>query len=255
MKKYPILEALNDALKKSNINMDKVCLVSDVFYTPEAIKPLEVDFINTHRGRSVAFGTGLKLGNPDLQVISLVGDLATLGGNHLVHAGRRNMNLIAICINNFVYPTKSGEQSPAYMFSTYSNFERPFNIPHIAKSCGAVFVARWTALHTKQLTDSLLKAMTKEGLSVIEVIAPGGHYFAGVDALENESELINFCYKNSEVKNGEDTQNLEIKTGKKIIVGEFIERKRLTFLDSYNARLSEVMGNKFVPYGGKIDRD
>lgn len=63
--------------------------------------------------------------------------------------------------------------------------------------------------------------------------------------------MIKYWYEHSEIKNGEDTMNLEIESGKEIIVGEFIERERPTFIDSYNARLSEIMGDKFVPYGGK----
>lgn len=253
MKKYPILKALENVLKKSEIDRQKVSLVSDVFYPPDAIEPLKIDFVNTHRGRSIAFGTGLKLGNPELTVVAFVGDLATLGGNHLVHAGRRNMEVIAVCINNFVYPIKPGKVSSKYRFSAYSNFERPFNIPHIAKSCGAIFVARWSIMQTKELSQSLLKAMGKNGLSVIEVIAPGSHYFAGIDNVKNESELVKFWDKHTKINNGEDTQNLTIESGKDIIVGEFVDRERPTFLDSYNARLSEIMGDAFVPYGGNGD--
>jgi 2-oxoglutarate ferredoxin oxidoreductase subunit beta len=255
MTEYPILNAVHNGLKKSSVKRDTVCIASDVFYAPEAVEPLGVDFINTHRGRSIAFGTGMKLGNPDLKVICFVGDLATLGGNHLVHAGRRNMELLVICINNFVYPIETGKESSEYAFSAYSNFERPFTIPHIAKSCGAIFVARWTALHSEELSASIAKALGKQGFSVIEVVSPGGNYFAGIDSLENERELVQYWYEHSVVKHGEDTMNVAIESGKDLIVGEFIERERPTFLDSYNARLSEILGEKFVPYGGKSDGD
>ncbi len=255
MTEYPILTAVQNGLKKSPVKKEQVCIASDVYYAPEAIKPLGVDYVHTHRGRSIAFGTGLKLGNPDLSIIAFVGDLATLGGNHLVHAGRRNMELLVICINNFVYPTEKGEESSEYAFSAYSNFERPFNIPHIAKSCGAIFVARWTPLHSKELSASIAKALGKHGCSVIEVISPGGNYFAGIDPLKNEQKLIKYWHDHAVVKNGEDTMNVAIESGQDLIVGEFIERERPTFLDSYNARLSEILGEKFVPYGGKSDGD
>lgn len=253
MKQHPILSALVNAIKGAGVDKNKVCVASDIFYSPQEIEPLGFDFFQTPRGRPIPFGTGLKLGNPELKVVALTGDLSTLGGNHLVHAGRRNMELVTVCINNFVYPLEPGKESAKYMFSTYSNFERPFNIPHLGRSCGAVFVARWTALHTKELSMSVVKALNKPGFSVIEVISPGGNYFPGIDPLDEESDLIKYWYEHSVIKNGEDTMNLEIESGKEIIVGEFIERERPTFIDSYNARLSEIMGDKFVPYGGKSD--
>ncbi len=251
MKNNPILNALRKGIEGAPVEKDKVVISSDVFYTPEQIAPLGVDFFHTHRGRSIPFGTGMKLGNPELNVIAMIGDLSTLGGNHLVHAGRRNMELVAICVNNFVYPLKPEEEPAEYSFSTYSNFERPFNIPHLGRSCGAIFVARWTALHTKELGQSISKALGKRGFSVIEIISPGGNYFAGIDAVKNEQELIEYWHTHSVVKNGEDTMNVEIESGKDLIVGEFLERERPTFLDSYNARLSEVLAEKFVPYGGE----
>lgn len=251
MKNEPILSALHEGIKKANVARDSVIVSSDIFYTPEQVSLLGVDFFHTHRGRSIPFGTGMKLGNPELNVIAMIGDLSTLGGNHLVHAGRRNMELVAICVNNFLYPLKGGAESMEYRFSTYSNFERPFNIPHLGRSCGAIFVARWTALHTEELSQTIAKAMGKNGFSVIEVVSPGGNYFAGIDPVENEQELIEYWYNHSVVKNGEDTMNVGIESGKDLIVGEFLERERPTFLDSYNARLSEILGEKFVPYGGE----
>lgn len=251
MKNEPILSALHEGIKKANVARDSVIISSDIFYTPEQVSLLGVDFFHTHRGRSIPFGTGMKLGNPGLNIIAMIGDLSTLGGNHLVHAGRRNMELVAICVNNFVYPVRAGEESMEYTFSTYSNFERPFNIPHLGRSCGAIFVARWTALHTEELSKTIAKAMGKNGFSVIEIVSPGGNYFAGIDPVENEKELIEYWYNHSVVKNGEDTMNVGIESGKDLIVGEFLERERPTFLDSYNARLSEILGEKFVPYGGE----
>jgi 2-oxoglutarate ferredoxin oxidoreductase subunit beta len=251
MKNHPILKGIQEGINRADVKKENICITSDVFYTPEEVTPLGVDFFHTHRGRSIPFGTGMKLGNPNLNIIAVMGDLSTLGGNHLVHAGRRNMDLVVVCINNFVYPLEKGKESSEYTFSAYSNFERPFNIPHLGRSCGAIYVARWTALHTTELAQSISKGLGKQGLSVIEVVSPGGNYFAGIEPVENEQELIEYWYKHSVLKNGEDTMNVGIESGKDLIVGEFIERERTTFLDSYNARLSEIMGEKFIPYGGE----
>lgn len=258
MSKYLILNAFDKALEKSGISKRNVCIVSDVFYPPEAIKPLGIDFFHINRGRSIAFATGLKLGNPQIKVVAFSGDLATLGGNHIIHASRKNMDIIAICINNFIYPgfsQKHSTKKPKFGFSVYSNFERPFNMPHLAKSCGATFVARWTAKHTKHLSDSITKALQKNGFSVIEVLSPGCNYFAGIADDEEKDNLLQYCYEHSQVNNNEDTKNLEINGNGKIIVGEFVEKERPTFLDMYNERLTKVLGDKFEPYGGKSVRD
>ncbi len=243
-----ITTCLTNAVKKSRIK--KVCLVSDFLYQREIVDSLEFDTFHVTRGRPIAFGTGLKLANPELKVIALIGDLITLGGNHFMHAGRRNMDIVVICVNNFIYPKIAGNTTPTTKvpFSQYAPFERPINVPHMAKSSGAVYVARWTTLHNSELTESITQALQKSGFSVIEVMAPGGSYFAGIPSLKNESELLKFYYENSVIKNGEDTRNVEIIPDNKIIVGKFFEQERPTFLDSYNAQLSRVMGDKFKPY-------
>ncbi|MGQ9534857.1 MAG: thiamine pyrophosphate-dependent enzyme, partial [bacterium] len=146
------INILDQGIEKSGVLRTKISIVSDIPFLPSTTKELGVDFFHTMRGRSIAFATGLKLANPKLKVIPVVGDLITIGGNHLVHAARRNMDLLAICINSFIYPRIAGNpiSKPGRAFSPYSPFEEPFNIPHLANSCGAVYTARWTALHTEQ---------------------------------------------------------------------------------------------------------
>ncbi|MCD6194236.1 MAG: 2-oxoacid:ferredoxin oxidoreductase subunit beta [Deltaproteobacteria bacterium] len=239
-----IMTAFNNAVKE--IQYDKICMVSDIYWDPLLI-PNGIDFFHTPRGRAIPFSAGLKLGNPKLKVAVFIGDLATIGGNHLMHAARRNIEILVICINNFIYK-EIGNFSPE-KFSCYSESERPFNIPHLAKSCGSIYVARWTALHTKELTNTIVEAFNKSGLSVIEVMSPGANYFAGIENSTKESEILKYYYENSEIKNNEETNNLDIKSGKKIIVGKFVDRKRMKFIDSYNAQLSRILGDKFKRYG------
>jgi 2-oxoglutarate ferredoxin oxidoreductase subunit beta len=251
MKYHPMYTCLVEAIKKANVDPVNVCVVSDFLYQPEVADYLGVDTFHIHRGRAVAFGTGLKLGNPNLKVVAMVGDLITLGGNHFMHAARRNMDLFVICVNNFIYPKIAGEAAPGNgsSFSPYATFERPPNVPHVARSCGAVYVARWTALHNTELTKSMAEALQRSGFSTIEVISPGTSYFPGIQESERASDLLKFYHSHSVIKNGEDTRNVEIDSDKEIIVGKFFERKEPTFIDSYNARLTEILGDKFKPYG------
>ncbi len=246
------IETLANGIKESGINPQKISITSDIPFRPEDIKYLGVDYFHTNRGRAVAFGTGLKLTNPSLKVIPIIGDLITLGGNHLVHAGRRNMELTVICINSFIYREIAHKSAPetTTKFSAYSTFEEPFNIPHLANSCGAVYTARWTALHTDELAKSITEALQKNGLSVIEVLAPGLNYYQGIDKIE--SSLLNFYYENSEIKEGIEPRETEIRNDQKIIIGRFTTLERPTYLDTYNAQLTRVLGDKFIPYSGAV---
>ena len=154
-----------------------------------------------------------------------------------MHACRRNMDIAVICINNFIYREVGGEEAPGdfdkLAFSPYLLFEKPLNIPHMARSCGSVYVARWTPLQANELANSISDALERTGLSVIDVISP-------------PSDLLDFYHKNSEIKNDEDTNNVGIEKDKKIVVGKFFECERPTFIDAYNKQLLEVLGDKFV---------
>ena len=263
----PIITAFANGIKKSGLELSNIVVVSDIPFEPEIIKDLGVDFFHVTRGRAIAFGTGLKLGNPDLKIVAFIGDLMTLGGNHLVHSGRRNMEMLVICVNNFVYKEIAGTPAPSVSspgeagkkfhgtgaFSAFSTFEKPFNAPHLANSCGAVYTARWTALHTNELTNSIANALNKRGFSVIEVLSPGPNFYKDINQID--PELLDFYYKNSVTKNNEDTRNVEITPEEKIITGEFTDKEKPTFIDTYNAQLSKVLGDKFIPHGGQSGRD
>jgi len=245
----PIISAFAKGIEKSGIKPSKIAVPSDIPFNPELVDYLGIDFFHTPRGRAIAFGTGLKIGNPVLRVVPFVGDLMTIGGNHFVHTGRRNMELLVICMNNFVYKKIAGRLAPStsHSFSPYSTFEEPFNMPHLANSCGAVYSARWTALHTEELANSISEALNKRGLSLIEIIAPGSDYYIEISNIE--SNLLNFYYENSIIKNNEDPRNVGINSEEKIAVGRFTDKEKPTFIDSYNAQLSKVLGDKFIPYG------
>ncbi|HEC77954.1 MAG TPA: 2-oxoacid:ferredoxin oxidoreductase subunit beta [candidate division WOR-3 bacterium] len=244
-----IISIFNKAIEKSGIERKKLSMPSDIPFKPETVKELGVDYFQTTRGRAIAFGTGLKLANPRLKVMSVVGDLMTLGGNHFVHAGRRNMELLVICVNNFIYKRINNKSVPfaKSVFSPYSTFEEPFNFPHLGNSCGAVYTARWTALHTEELIESIAEALNKKGLAMVEILAPGPNYYRGIEDIEHE--ILKFYYDNSVVKNGENPRNAAIIPEEKIVVGKFTDKERPTFIDSYNSQLSKILGDKFVPHG------
>jgi len=140
---------------------------------------MNLDSFHTTHGRAIPFATGLKLANPGLKVVvySGDGDLTAIGGNHFVHAARRNMDLMVVCVNNFTYGMTGGQVAPTTPIGPtqttmpYGNFENPFNLPFLADACGAVYVARWTAFHVRHITRSMVKAFNKKGFTFIEIIA------------------------------------------------------------------------------------
>lgn len=244
-----ITNALDKGIGKSGIERKKISVPSDIPFSPEVIKQLGVDYFHTARGRAIAFGTGLKLGNPGLRVVPVVGDLMTLGGNHFVHGTRRNMELLVICVNNFIYKKINGKPVPSLpvKFSPYSTFEEPFNFPHLGNSCGAVYTARWTALHVEELVASIAEAIVKPGLAVIEIIAPGPNYYKDIDDVDDN--LLKFYFDNSIIKNDTNPREVGITPEDKIIVGRFTDKKRSTFIDVYNVQLGKIIGEKFTPHG------
>jgi 2-oxoglutarate ferredoxin oxidoreductase subunit beta len=247
-----------DALERTEIPLEKICVVSGIGCTGRVAGYIKLDSFHSTHGRAIPFATGLKLANPKLKVVvfSGDGDIAGIGGNHLIHAARRNMDMVVICVNNFIYAMTGGQVAATTPLtantstSPYGNFEQPFNLPHLAASCGAVYVARWTALHVRRLAKSISEALNKKGFSFIEIICPCSTIYARRNKLGDGLSLMQFYHDNSVIKHGANTQELDIEFQKKIIVGKFIDRERPTFLESYNNWLKQVLKDKFVPYGG-----
>ena len=247
-----------EALKKVETPLEKICVVSGIGCSGRTAGYVKLDSFHSTHGRALPFATGLKLSNPELKVVvfSGDGDLIGIGGNHFIHAARRNMDIVVLCINNFIYAMTGGQVAATTPLtantstSPYGNFEQPFNLPHLAASCGAVYVARWSALDVRRLAKSIGEALNKKGFSFIEIICPCSTLYARRNKLGDGLSLMKFYHDNCVIKHGADTRELDIEFQKKIIVGKFIDRERPTFLQSYNRWLKQVLKDKFVPYGG-----
>ena len=174
------ISALQWLEKNRGWDMDKVAVVSGIGCTGRIAGYIRLDSFHTTHGRAIPFATGLKLGNPDLKVAVLSGDgdIAGIGGNHFIHAARRNLDITVICVNNFNYGMTGGQVGPTTphearaVTSQYGNFEYPFNLPYLAAASGASFVARWTVLHARRLEWTLREALEHPGFSFVEIIAP-----------------------------------------------------------------------------------
>ena len=242
-----------EAIERSKIDLDRFAIVSGIGCTGRVAGYVKLDSYHTTHGRGIPFATGLKLANPDLKVVvfSGDGDLSAIGGNHLVHAARRNMDITVICVNNFIYGMTGGQVAPTTpktantSTTPWGAYEPPFNLPLLLESCGACYVARWTALHVRRLTKSMTEALVKPGFTFIEVIAPCSTLYARRNRLGTGYDLMKFYHDNSEIRHGGDTRDLDIAYQQKIVCGKFVDRDRPTWLEMSDEQHFRTLGEKY----------
>ena len=237
------------------MDLDKVSIVSGIGCTGRVAGYMNLDAFHTTHGRAIPFATGLKLGRPELlvTVFSGDGDLSGIGGNHFIHTARRNMDLLVILVNNFIYGMTGGQNAPTTPLTArsstmpFGNFERPFSLPHLAASCGATYVARWTSLHIRRMTKSFKEAIQRKGFRFVEVIAPCSTLYARLNKLGTGFDLMRFYHDNAEIRHGADTRDVDIGFQDKIVCGKFIDEERPTFLEAKDEHYTKILGDRYVP--------
>ena len=238
-----ILNCFARALDELNMDLDKVAVVSGIGCIGRISGYTNTDSFHTTHGRPIAFATGVKLANPELTVavISGDGDLFAIGGNHFIHAARRNLDIKVICANNFIYGMTGGQGGPTTPMDTwttttpYGNIEQAFNLVHLASACGAVYVARWTTLQTRWLTESIKKALQKEGFSFVEIISECPEIFGRYNKMDTALKMMKWFKEASVVQNFSDPAEAKI-TPSRIVVGEFVDIEK----PSYGRLLKEM---------------
>ena len=246
------------ALELRMIDLDDVVVVSGIGCTGRVAGYMNLDSFHTTHGRAIPLATGVKLANPKLHVVvfSGDGDIIAIGGNHFIHAARRNIDMTVVCVNNFTYAMTGGQLTPTtpiHGFAStapYGNFEYPFNLPFLAESVGAVYVARWTVYHVRKLTMAISEAINTKGFSFVEAIAPCPTLYGRKNRIGDGLEQMKFYKENSEIRNGESTSKLDLRFQEKIIVGKFVEKEKPTYLEAMNDYLSMKLGDEYDPYEG-----
>ncbi|MDR5710241.1 MAG: 2-oxoacid:ferredoxin oxidoreductase subunit beta [Armatimonadota bacterium] len=238
-----VLGCFARAMLACGIPLDRQVVVSGIGCTGRAAGYLNVDGFHTTHGRAIPFATGLAIANPELvvTVFSGDGDLVAIGGNHLIHAARRNMDLNVICVNNFNYGMTGGQLGPTTpqgaitTTSPYGFPEEPFNLPRLLAACGAVFVARWTCLHVRQLEATMIRALQKRGFRFIEVLAPCPVGFGRPNELGEGIDEMWFYRRQADYDPQVALETLEIRMRKdsKIVCGVFVDTERPTYMDHY----------------------
>lgn len=233
------LKVFLGAVLKTDIPPEQYAIVSGIGCTGRAAGYINTDTFHTTHGRAIPFATGLKLANPHLKVVvfSGEGDLIAIGGNHFIHAARRNIDLTVICVNNSNYGMTGGQAGPttplnALTSSTpYGNIEFPFSLPYLAAGSGAVYVARWTVFNARQLEESVKRAILKSGFSFIEILSPCPTLYGRFNKIGTGLDMMKFYKENTLVNHQANMKDIPVIRGGKIILGNFIDIERPTFSD------------------------
>ncbi len=235
-----IVKSFLRALDKLKIEKEDVALVSGIGCSSRAPGYLDFNTLHTTHGRAIAFATGVKLVKPHLNVIVMTGDgdAAAIGGNHLIHACRRNINITAIVFNNYIYGMTGGQVSPTTpkgMKATtapYGSVDPPFDIANLAAAAGASFVARTTVWHTAQMDTYIEKALVKNGFSLVEVMANCPIAFGRRNKMGNPFTLMEYL-KNSAVplNKAKDMTPEEMKG--KFTIGILADVERPEYVEEY----------------------
>jgi 2-oxoglutarate/2-oxoacid ferredoxin oxidoreductase subunit beta len=199
-----VLNGLIRAVEDLGINKNDIVMVSGIGCSSRISGYLDFHTMHTIHGRALAFATGIKMSRPELNLIVPMGDgdALAIGGNHFIHAARRNIDMTAIVMNNRIYGMTGGQYSPLSGYGTlattapYTNIDHSFDIVKLAAAAGATFVARSTAYHAQQLSDVIKQAITHKGFSVVEILSQCPTYFgrknkegSAVDMLERMKDI------------------------------------------------------------------
>ncbi|MFA5787662.1 MAG: 2-oxoacid:ferredoxin oxidoreductase subunit beta [Actinomycetota bacterium] len=228
-----------EAIGEAQIDLDRLTVVSGIGCTGRVAGYVNTDSFHTTHGRAIPFAAGVHTANPDLEVVvfSGDGDLVAIGGNHLIHAARRNMDMTVVCVNNFNYGMTGGQGGPTTQVGAkttttpYGSVEPAFNLPLLVASAGATYVARWTVLDMGRLRRSIVEALGHKGFAFIEIISPCPVYYGRKNRLGQAVDELRYYRENTEVRNFAALEECELSLGGKIVVGKFVQKERPTFMD------------------------
>ncbi|MFO7569354.1 MAG: thiamine pyrophosphate-dependent enzyme [Smithellaceae bacterium] len=236
-----VFGAVLAAIKNTGWDPDSIAMVSGIGCTGRMAGYIRLDSFHTTHGRALPFATGLKLAKPETKIIVVSGDgdLFAIGGNHFIHAARRNMDITVVCVNNLNYGMTGGQQAPSTPLGAKTTTtmngspEDPFNFCHLASACGATYVARWTAMQVRSLRSSIGEALQKKGFSFVEVITPCPSSFGRRNRMGTALEMLKFYHGRSVIRGDIDPKDATMDIDREIVVGKFVDIERPTFMDHY----------------------
>lgn len=239
-----VLGAIIRAIDDLKWDRDKIVMISGIGCSSRITGYVDFCTMNTTHGRALPFATGMKMANPDLKVVVVMGDgdCSAIGGNHFIHAARRNIDLTAIIINNMIYGMTGGQYSPLTptgRFGTtapYGNIDQSFDLTSLAMAAGASYVARGTVYHVRQSISLMKKALDKKGFSVVEIISDCPISFGKMNNIKSPVDMLKWIKDIAVSKKA--WENLSVEERKdKFVIGEFLDIDR----PDYNERYNEII--------------
>ena len=200
-----VLNGLLRAIEKLGMSKNEIVMVSGIGCSSRITGYVDFHTLHTIHGRALAFATGVKMARPELNLIVPMGDgdALAIGGNHFIHAARRNIDITAIVMNNRIYGMTGGQFSPLSgeniraTTAPYSTIDPSFDIVELSKAAGATFVARTTSYHIQQMTDIIREAILHEGFSVVEVLSQCPTYFGRKNKAGDAVDMVKYFKDNT----------------------------------------------------------
>jgi len=242
-----VLKAMLRAIDRTGLSKDQITMVSGIGCSSRLTGYVDFNTLHTTHGRAIAYATGVKMVKPEMTVIVVTGDgdATAIGGNHYIHAARRNIDLTVILFNNNIYGMTGGQVSPTtpsgYRASTapYGSVENSFNISGLAEAAGASFVARGTVYDAIKLDRMIEKAIRKKGFSVVEVMTPCPTAFGRRNRLGNGSHMIKLLKQDSISLAKAAKMDAEALKDK-IVTGILVDRDMPEYTENYQKLIDRV---------------
>ena len=235
-----VITSLATCLKEENLTARDYAIVSGIGCTGRSSGCFKAPAFHTTHGRAIPFATGLKLANPRINVFVLSGDgdISAIGGNHFIHAARRNIDISVICVNNSVYGMTGGQAAPTTQLgditstTPYGNVEPPFNLIDLAAASGATYAARWPGYDTLRLQKSMRKTLNRKGFSFIEVLVPCFTQYGRRNRKEGAIEMMERLRAIVDLRVGCPPHEAFLNINEGLAVcGEFVERDGVGFVE------------------------
>lgn len=235
-----VMRSIVKAIDNLKLHKDNVCIVSGIGCSSRATGYLDFNTLHTTHGRALSFATGIKMANPELKVIVITGDgdCAAIGGNHLIHSARRNIDITTIVFNNSIYGMTGGQYSPATptgAFGTtapYGNIDPNFDLCQLAKAAGATYVARSTAYHANMIISQIEDGIKNNGFSFVEVASICPTYYGRKNKMGNSVDMMKYLKDNTVNIKAADKMTSDQIEGK-LIIGEFHKVLRPEYTEKY----------------------
>lgn len=248
------------SVQKLELEQDDVAVISGIGCTGRMPVYMDFNTMHTTHGRALAFATGLKMARPEMEIIVVMGDgdALAIGGNHFIHAARRNIDLTAIVVNNNIYGMTGGQSSPTTPLDAYSatapygHIEQPFPICELSMAAGASFVARSTVYHVTELDKLIERGMKKQGFSVVEVVSYCHTTFGRANDMKSPVRMMRLLKENSVTVRGAEKLGDEL-DGSKIVRGVFRDEEKPEFTELYDGVIERAHG-PLTPRKRKVRR-